>query len=86
MLIVPSLSVALALTRMFAGDVNGAPAVGFVSATDGAEFAEELVVTMSCGLFVAASRELSVTNTVDEEGLRMAKLIKFRPALFSFRT
>jgi hypothetical protein len=67
---VPSLSVALALTVMFAGDVNGgAPTLGLVSVTDGAVFGVGLVVTISCGLFAAASREFRVTNTVEADGL-----------------
>jgi hypothetical protein len=54
---------------MFAGDVNGVPASGLVRTTAGAAFADGFVMTISCGLFVAASREFRVTNTVEDDGL-----------------
>ena len=83
---VPSLSLAFAVTVMFVGAVSGAPATGFVRATDGAVFDEALVVTTNCGLFAAASREFRVTNTVEDDGLRRAKLITLVPAFFSLLT
>jgi hypothetical protein len=56
---VPSPSAAEADSVMSAGAVNGAPGAGAVRETVGGWLLSP-VVTMSCGLFAAASLEFSV--------------------------